>query len=116
MFDQETKIGDLTLKPGHYQIQHRVEGSDHIVHFTEFKGMHHQFQSWSGPSGLARPGEVKCSLEPLQAKASHSNHSSSAFIQGSRLQVTRPLGYSGFCLRLLHAHASGWHAPDSNVA
>jgi hypothetical protein len=67
MFDQETKIGDLTLKPGHYQIQHRVEGSNHMVHFTEFKG---QFQSWSGPSGLAHPGEVKCSLEALQAKAS----------------------------------------------
>ena len=70
MFDQETNIGDTTLKPGHYQIQHRVEGLDHFVHFTEFKGMHHQFQSWSGPSGLAHPGETKCSLEPLQAKAS----------------------------------------------
>jgi hypothetical protein len=70
MFDQETKVGDITLKPGHYQMQHRVEGSEHLVHFTEFKGMHHQFQSWSGPSGLAHPGEVKCSLELLQAKAS----------------------------------------------
>lgn len=70
MFDQETKIGDLTLKPGHYQIQHRVDGSDHVVHFTEFKGMHNGFQNWSGPSGLAHPGEVKCNLETLQAKAS----------------------------------------------
>jgi hypothetical protein len=70
MFDQETKIGDITLKPGHYQIQHRVEGSDHLVHFTEFKGMHQRFQSWGSPSGLAHPGEVKCSLEPLQAKVS----------------------------------------------
>jgi hypothetical protein len=69
MFDQETKVGDVTLKPGHYQLQHRVEGSDHLVHFTEFKGMH-GYTKWSGPSGIAHPGEVKCRLEPLPAKAS----------------------------------------------
>jgi hypothetical protein len=69
-FDRDTKVGDITLKPGHYQIQHRVEGSDHLVRFTEFKRVHHQFQSWSGPSGLAHLGEVKCSVEPLQAEVS----------------------------------------------
>lgn len=69
MFDQETKVGDVTLKPGHYQLQHRVEGSDHLVHFTEFKGMHGYMQG-RGPSGIAHPGEVKCRLEPLPAKAS----------------------------------------------
>lgn len=70
MFDQETKVGDVTLKPGHYQLQHRVEGSDHLVHFTEFKGMHGGYPKGTGPTGIAHPGEVKCKLEPLQAKAS----------------------------------------------
>ena len=25
-FDKETKVGDVTLKPGRYKFQHRVEG------------------------------------------------------------------------------------------
>lgn len=26
MFSQDTQVGDLTLKAGHYQMQHRVDG------------------------------------------------------------------------------------------
>jgi opacity protein-like surface antigen len=69
MFDQDTQVGGLTLKAGHYQIQHRVEGSDHMIHFTEFKGMHNPSHP-SGPSSTAHSGEMKCRLEPLNAKAS----------------------------------------------
>ncbi len=63
----ETKAGDLTLKPGSYMVQHRVEGSDHFVHFTERTKEYPYYRS-----GLpkAHPGEVKCRLEPLKAKAS----------------------------------------------
>jgi hypothetical protein len=70
MFSQETQVGDLTLKPGHYQMQHRVEGSDHLVHFTELKGVHRDPYHESAPMGAAHPGEVKCRLEPMNAKAS----------------------------------------------
>lgn len=66
-FDKETKVGDITLKPGRYKLQHRVEGSDHFVHFTEWtKG------GYVGASGTpkAHPGEAKCRLEPLSKKVS----------------------------------------------
>jgi hypothetical protein len=69
MFSQDTQVGDLTLKAGHYQMQHRVEGSDHMVHFTELKGMHNPPYHTTGPTGVAHPGEVKCRLEPMSAKA-----------------------------------------------
>lgn len=69
MFDQDTQFGGLTLKAGHYQIQHRVEGSDHMIHFTEFKGMHTPSHP-NTPSDTANAGETKCRLEPLNAKAS----------------------------------------------
>jgi hypothetical protein len=66
-FDKETKVGDVTLKPGRYKFQHRVEGSDHFVHFTEWT------KSGPGPITVstapkAHPGEVKCSVEPLNKK------------------------------------------------
>lgn len=70
MLSQETKVGDLTLKPGHYQIQHRVVGTDHMIHFTELKGMHSNPYYSTGPTGTAHPGEIKCRLEPMATKAS----------------------------------------------
>jgi hypothetical protein len=68
MFSQDTQVGDLTLKAGHYQMQHRVDGTDHMIHFTELKGGHNPYYP-SGPTGTAHPGEVKCRLEPMSAKA-----------------------------------------------
>ena len=65
-FDKETKVGDLTLKPGRYQFQHRVEGSDHFVHFTEWTERHPRYPG----APKAHPGETKCRLEPLDKKAS----------------------------------------------
>jgi hypothetical protein len=67
-FSEETKVGDLTLKPGRYQFQHRVEGSDHFVNFTEWTKPN-KYTLRSG-SPKAHVGEVKCRLEPLQKKAS----------------------------------------------
>jgi hypothetical protein len=69
MLSEETLVGDLNLKAGHYQMQHRVEGSQHMIHFTELKGMHNPSRP-GGPTGEAHPGEVKCRLEPMNAKAS----------------------------------------------
>ena len=67
MLDQVTKIGDITLKPGEYQVQHRVDGQDHFIQFVAFKSAHHLHTAWSGTPGI---GGVKCSLETLPAKAS----------------------------------------------
>lgn len=69
MLSKETKVGELTLKPGHYQIQHRVVGTDHMIHFTELKGMDNPYYQ-TGPTGAAHPGEIKCRLQPMATKAS----------------------------------------------
>jgi hypothetical protein len=69
-FDKETKVGDLTLKPGRYFFQHRVEGEDHFVHFTEVTKEPSYYGGGAGGGGVpkAHPGEVKCKLEPLSKK------------------------------------------------
>lgn len=61
-FSTETLVGDLRLKPGSYQLQHRMDGSDHFVHFTKMSEGRPQ-------SAVAQAGEVKCRLEPLNANA-----------------------------------------------
>ncbi len=68
-FHVETIVGDLKLKPGRYQIQHRVEGSDHFVHFTELTKGNPYWRSGGG-APKAHPGEIKCRLEPLEKKVS----------------------------------------------
>lgn len=55
-FDTEMKVGDLTLKSGRYRLQHRVDGSDHFIHFEPLTG------------GGKSHSEVKCRLEPLSSK------------------------------------------------
>ncbi len=68
-FSNEMRVGDLILRPGRYKFQHRVEGADHFVHFTEVtKG-----SSYSGSGGGVpkdHPGDVKCALEPLTKRVS----------------------------------------------
>lgn len=55
--DTQTQVGDLLLNPGRYTLQHRVDGADHVLLFVA--------QSRKNASG-----EVRCTLEPLQHKAS----------------------------------------------
>lgn len=69
IFTQETMVGDLTLKPGHYQILHRAEGEDHLFHFVELKG-HNPYQGWQSYRWESHAGEVKCRIEAMDAKAS----------------------------------------------
>lgn len=66
-FDKETKVGDMTLSPGRYKFQHRVEGSDHFVHFTEWTKPIRDYES-GAPK--AHPGETKCRIEQLNKKVS----------------------------------------------
>jgi hypothetical protein len=67
VLSEETKVADVTLKPGHYQIQHRDSGSDHFVQFIAFKG--HTTMMSSNPATPSEAGEIKCSVEPLAKKA-----------------------------------------------
>ena len=66
-FSKETKVGDMTLKPGRYKFQHRVEGEDHFVHFTEWTK---PYPTGSTGAPKAHPGEMKCRIEPLSKKVS----------------------------------------------
>ena len=64
IFDVETKVGDLTLKPGNYTFEHRVANGEHFVLFTEVTRPRK-----AGSVPVSHPGEVKCRLEPLDTKA-----------------------------------------------
>lgn len=68
MFYQEMRVGDVTLPPGHYRFQHRVDGSEHYVQFTAMKGMHDGTTVERPPSRLEDVGEIKCRVEPVDSK------------------------------------------------
>lgn len=59
-FAFETKVGELTLRPGVYKFQHRVDKGGHYVRFTEL-----------GKRGIREvAGEVKCAIEPVGEESS----------------------------------------------
>lgn len=62
-FTAQVKVGDTVLKPGMYQVQHVVEGSDHIIVFKEV-GMQAGYKHGNTPVGneVAR---IKCKVEPI---------------------------------------------------
>jgi hypothetical protein len=68
VFTSETQVGDVTLKPGHYRFQHRVDGGDHYVKFTELK-MSQDNHAYGTHITNKEAGEIKCNVEPMQAKA-----------------------------------------------
>jgi len=57
-FRTQTQVGDLTLLPGRYLLQHQAEGSEHFVRFRLLNPVRHDPFSGKG-------GRVKCSLEYL---------------------------------------------------
>ncbi len=80
-FTTETMIGDITLKPGRYYLEHRVEGSlrsrrveGHYIHFTEVTPEEHQRHEAirDAISGhvVGHPGEIECQVEALKKPAS----------------------------------------------
>ena len=76
----ETMIADITLKPGRYYIEHRVEGTvqprrvaGHYIHFTEVTPKEHERRQAARDAleyTVAHPGEIECELEALTKKAS----------------------------------------------
>ncbi|MBZ5668690.1 MAG: hypothetical protein LAO04_03055 [Acidobacteriia bacterium] len=57
-------------KPGRYIFQHRGEGEDHYVHFTQVTKPARYSGVTPEGGGVPKvyPGEVKCRLEPLPQK------------------------------------------------
>jgi hypothetical protein len=71
-FTTETRLADITLKPGRYYIQHRVEGAAHYVHLTQVTpklSLKRRASDAIGEDTIAHPGEVECELEALKKKA-----------------------------------------------
>lgn len=64
-----TKVGNLTLHPGHYILEYKSSHGAHAIRFVSFTPY-----PWSGRgrnyygSKRTRLGEVECKLEPLNAK------------------------------------------------
>jgi hypothetical protein len=73
--DTEVRIGDMTLLPGRYTFQRRMERSNHFVRFTELTKSsapgtkHNPNQMKSGTQG-ADAIEVRCIRVPLGEKVS----------------------------------------------
>lgn len=86
-FDKETKVGDMTLKPGRYKFNHRVEGSDHFVHFTEWAKPIPNAGITAPNAPKGHPGEVQCRLEELSKKVSQTTIYTTA--EGNAERVTK---------------------------
>jgi hypothetical protein len=63
---QATKVGDTTLQPGTYVVQHRVSGNDHFVRFVELKKLQElgPDAGWYTYTQENNTGEIKCRVEP----------------------------------------------------
>lgn len=68
---RETKIGDLTLKAGHYQVQHETaNGAQHVLSFQQLGDPDLALQN-SDMAFVGEPAVVSCTLETLDARAKH---------------------------------------------
>jgi hypothetical protein len=62
-FRTQSKVGDLTLLPGRYLVQHHTDGPEHFLRFRLLNPVRHDPFSERG-------GKVRCSLEYLKGKVS----------------------------------------------
>ena len=68
-FTTQVKAGDAVLKPGMYQVQHVVEGSDHVLVFKEME-MPAGYKMGNTPVGK-EVARIKCKVEPVTKKVSN---------------------------------------------
>lgn len=66
---QPTKVGDVTLQPDTYVVQHRVSGNQHFVRFMQIKKLHElnvtpETAGWYTYTEQNNAGEIKCRVEP----------------------------------------------------
>ena len=79
-FSSNMRIGDALLTPGDYQVKHVMEGENHIMVFTK--------------AGNEKPtARVKCSLVPLQEKATRSTRTYK--VNAANEQVLQELEFAG---------------------
>ena len=60
---KQVRVSDKTLKAGLYQVQHFMDGKDHIIVFKEVKWGYRHFQELGDE--VAR---IKCRVEPVNKK------------------------------------------------
>jgi hypothetical protein len=68
-FTTQVKAGDTVLKPGMYQVQHVVEGSEHVIIFKEM-GMPAGYKMGNTPAGK-EVARIKCKIEPVTKKVNN---------------------------------------------
>ena len=68
-FTAQVKAGDAVLKPGMYQVQHVMEGSDHVIVFKEME-MPAGYKMGNTPVGK-EVARIKCKVEPVTKKVSN---------------------------------------------
>lgn len=88
-FRSATMVGDLMLKPGRYLVQHRTEGADHFVHFTEVTKPLPYSLGGGEAATKSHPGEVRCMLTPLNDKVRSTTVYTTK--QGETVRVTKVL-------------------------
>jgi hypothetical protein len=68
-FNTQVKAGGVVLKPGMYQVQHTVEGSEHVVIFKEVD-MQAGYRMGNTPVGK-EVARIKCKVEPVTKKVNN---------------------------------------------
>ena len=67
---ESTMIGNATLEPDTYVIQHRVAGNQHFIRFMQVKALHElnvtpESAGWYTYTESSNAGEINCRLEPM---------------------------------------------------
>jgi hypothetical protein len=62
-FTTQVKAGNAVLKPGMYQVQHVVEGSDHVIIFKEME-LPAGYKMGNTPVGK-EVSRITCKVEPV---------------------------------------------------
>lgn len=65
----QVKAGNAVLKPGMYQVQHTVEGNDHVLIFKEMS-MQAGYKMGNTPVGK-EVARIKCKIEPVTTKVNN---------------------------------------------
>jgi hypothetical protein len=66
-FNIPVKAGSAVLKPGMYQVQHLLEGRDHIILFKEME-MPAGYRHGNTPVANEAAARIKCTVEPVTKK------------------------------------------------
>lgn len=70
-FRVETRIGEFLLKPGRYRVEHRVEGRDHFVYFTEaVEGGRGSASGAPVQDSQPRPVAIRCRVAAAETRDS----------------------------------------------